>query len=177
MSLRAPQIARARQVQLDLSRNRAASPDALPALLAELSAEIGADRVGVLEPVDAHRPEARSRLVPVPAPSRAKAARAAEAKPARRSSSHASTGPTRLLPQPISLGRIARGAVALVDRQLFTIEEVHFVMRLDGIEWWTPSPVARDYARAWMVSGTTAAEGWVFVDRHTGEGWLQGWSE
>ena len=86
-------------------------------------------------------------------------------------------GPTRLLPEPVALGRIGRKSVVLVDRQLYTIEELGFVMRLDGVEWWTPSPTARDYLRAWMVSGGTAAEAWVYVDRQTGEGWLQGWSE
>jgi protein ImuB len=165
---RVPHIARARRVQLDLSRNRAASPDALPALLAELSAEIGADRLGVLEAVDAHRPEQRSRLVPVD-----RARRAPSAEPP----SGAPIGPTRLLPRPVSLGRFARGAVAMVDRQLFTIEEARFVMRLDGVEWWTDAPVSRDYLRARLVSSNAVAEGWVYVDRQTGEGWLQGWCE
>ena len=63
--LRLAQIVPAPQVQLDLSRAKAADPDSLPALLAELSAEIGEGRVGLLAIEDAHRPEAASRLVPV----------------------------------------------------------------------------------------------------------------
>ncbi|MEJ7731917.1 MAG: hypothetical protein WKG00_22245 [Polyangiaceae bacterium] len=174
---RVPHIARARRVQLDLSRNRAASPDALPALLAELSAEIGADRMGVLEAVDAHRPEQRSRLAPVDR-SRAGSAVDARGSPAPAASAAAAcVGPTRLLPRPVSLGRFARGAVAMVDRQLFTIEDARFVMRLDGVEWWTDAPVSRDYLRARLVSSSAVAEGWVYVDRQTGEGWLQGWCE
>lgn len=194
----ASRITRARRTQLDLSRDRAADPDSLPAILAELSAEIGADRVGVLEIVDAHRPEARSRLTPI------------TEEPAAACSSSAAPGggadeqgggapePVRLLAQPIPLGRVGRGAIVAVDRHLYAIERLCFVMRLDAVEWWTPTPASRDYARAWLVSGTpsgrpslprggdlrpprdgastsSCGEAWIYVDRSTGEAFLQGW--
>jgi len=104
----------------------------------------------------------------------------------------------RLLPKPIPLGRVGRGAIVAVDRQLFAIERMRFVMRLDGVEWWTASPASRDYLKAWLVSGPPqgkapgagralraseeaspcpAGEAWIYVDRATGEAFLQGWCE
>ena len=79
------------------------------------------------------------------------------------------------------MGKLARGAVGLVDRQLFAFDRVDFTLRLDGVGWWTRSPVARDYARAWLATGSPGAslcgEAWAYVDRSTGEGVLQGWLE
>ena len=186
LSLTASQIAPARRVQLDLSRERSADPDSLPALLAELSAEIGADRVGVLEVVDAHRPEARSRLAQVSTERRPAADPAPIGPPPE--------APARMLPRPIPLGQVGRGAIVAVDRQLFAIERMRFVMRLDGVEWWTATPVSRDYFKAWLASGPPtgggarpmtlgearpgpAGEAWIYVDRATGEAFLQGWCE
>jgi protein ImuB len=193
LGLVAAQIAPARRVQLDLSRDRSVDPDSLPALLAELSAEIGAERVGVLEIVDAHRPEARSRLVPVSEGQRR--AGGAPEPPCATEDPAAHEEPSRLLPRPIPLGRVGRGAIVAVDRQLFAIDRMRFVMRLDGVEWWTASPASRDYVRAWLVAGSgkgapggaargameaspcPAGEAWIYVDRTTGEAFLQGWCE
>lgn len=189
LRLAACRITPARKVQLDLSRDKSVDPDSLPALLAELSAEIGVDRVGVLEVVDAHRPEARSRLTPVGAVGEGRRAEGGdtEAPPFEL--------PVRLLPKPVPLGRVGRGAIVAVDRQLFAIERMRFVMRLDGVEWWTSQPASRDYLKAWLVSGppqgrgpgaargaegqspSPAGEAWIYVDRATGEAFLQGWCE
>jgi protein ImuB len=180
------QIVEAPRIQIDLSRDKAARPDALPALLAELSAEIGAERVGVLEVLEAHRPEARSRLVPV---HDTEARRAGVIEPSEAANPEAPPEPTRLLPTPIPLGKLAKGAVVAVDRKLFAVERLRFVMRLDGVEWWTAAPASRDYATAWLVAGETggrpgaekprplSTEAWVYVDRATGEGYLQGYLE
>ncbi|WP_437551248.1 DNA polymerase Y family protein [Sorangium sp. So ce367] len=205
----ASRIARARRVQLDLSRDRSVDPDSLPALLAELSAEIGQERVGILEIADAHRPEARSRLVPASgeaAMTRASAAARARAAADRGAAEQAGGAdapalePARLLAQPIPLGRVGRGAIVAVDRHLYAIERLSFVMRIDAVEWWTPTPASRDYARAWLVSGSpsgkaaparlgelrpprdgasasSCGEAWIYVDRATGEAFLQGWCE
>lgn len=187
-------IVPARRVQLDLSRDRAADPDSLPALLAELSAEIGAERVGVLEVVDAHRPEARSRLAPA-SPASTERRAAAPAAPSEEAQALVPPGPARLLPKPIPLGQVGRGAIVAVDRQLFAIERMRFAMRLDGVEWWTPTPASRDYFKVWLSSGAPqggggarsfaqgearpgpAGEAWIYVDRATGEAFLQGWCE
>lgn len=189
--LEVSQIVEARRIQIDLSRDKAVRPDALPALLAELSAEIGQDRVGVLEAMHAHKPEARSRLVPVRDLDQKRAP--AEAVDLEAAEDRDVPLPTRLFPTPVPIGRITKGAVVAVDSRLYAIESLRFVMRLDGVEWWTSSSASRDYGVAWLVPGATsgkAAAGpkgegasraaglaWVFVDRTTGEGYLQGWCE
>ncbi len=203
MRLRLAQIVPAAQVQLDLSRAKAADPDSLPALLAELSAEIGEGRVGLLAVEDAHRPEAASRIVPVTLGGEPKK------KVARREQlslpgawSHPKEPllpPVRLLPAPIPLGKVTSGGVAAIgdspkglaaggEPHLFAIERMEHLMRLDGVEWWTKTPASRDYARAWLASGdaqargkgptrAVCAEALVYVVRKTGEVFLQGWYE
>jgi protein ImuB len=201
VSLRVSQIVPAPKVQLDLSRDQAADPDSLPALLAELSAEIGADRVGLLTVEDAHRPEASSRLVPATlgAPAHKKRGAAAQLSlPGEWSQKKDPLPPpTRLLPAPIPLGKVLNGGVVAIgsgprpgaEPHLFAIEKLEHLLRLDGVEWWTRSPASRDYARAWLVSGgeeaargkgpakAAAAEALVYVVRKTGEMFLQGWYE
>ncbi len=171
MQLEAQLVTRAPRVQLDLSRDVHASPDALPVLLAELSAEIGPDRFGVLAIRSSYRPEARSALVPL-------AAHASQ----RRSLPNPPCGGagaslTRLLPLPQSLGsgRVAPGhLVACPAASAFEVARVQFDVRLDGVEWWTRTPVDRDYVRVWMTSGS-GGTGWIYTDRSTGESWLHGW--
>jgi protein ImuB len=203
--LRLAQIVPAPRVQLDLSRDQAADPDSLPALLAELSAEIGADRVGILSIEDAHRPEAQSRLVPATLGTERKGAARRE----QLSFAAAWTKkpdpippPARLLPTPISLGKVVKGGVVAIggargaggEPQIFAIEKLAYLMRLDAVEWWSKTPASRDYARAWLASGdeqgrlaratrskasakAACGEALVYVVRKTGEVFLQGWYE
>jgi protein ImuB len=187
--LEVSQIVPSKGIQIDLSRDKTVRPDALPTLLAELSAEIGQERVGLLEVLDSLRPEARSRLAPL-RDLDAQKRPAVEADPPLDGDTPLPE-PTRLLPKPLPIGRIAKNAVIAVDQRLYAIEELRFVMRLDGVEWWTRSPASRDYGLAWLVPGAAPgksggkAEGssrspalaWVYVDRATGEGYLQGWCE
>lgn len=195
LRLELSQITPARSVQLDLSRDVAVDPDRLPALLAELSAEIGAERLGTLEIVDAHRPESRSRLAP--------ADTTGLAEPTPQEEPGALADPTRLLPEPIPLGRVQEGSIITLEGRRYCVERLSFELRLHAVEWWTPSSVSRDYARAWLVErseprGPSAGrrgpgfgaplgdaspparpcgEAFVFVDRSTGEAFLQGWRE
>jgi protein ImuB len=184
-----PQIARRPRVQLDLGRDRGHDPDALPALLAELSAEIGPEHVGVLVEVDDHRPERRSRLAPVDLKRTHEKAASDDVSEQRE--------PTRLFVEPVPIGRVARGAVIAFERKLYTVARLDFTMRLGDIGWWTPSPVSRDYARVLLVPGEGAGstenislvgnnrgrkqpasgpvvDALVYVDRGTGEAFLQG---
>jgi protein ImuB len=98
---------------------------------------------------------------------------------------------------PIPLGKVAKGGVVAIgssargpggDPQIFAVEKLEFLMRLDAVEWWTKSPTSRDYARAWLASGgdergarskakAACAEALVYVQRKTGEVFLQGWYE
>jgi protein ImuB len=209
VTLSIAQIVPAPRVQLDLSRAQAVDPDSLPALLAELSAEIGPDRLGLLSVEDAHRPEAQSRLVPVTLDDAGKARSARREQLAfpgawsRRD--EAIPPPARLLPAPIPLGKVGGGGMVAIgdspkapseggDPHVFAIEALTHLMRLDGVEWWTRTPASRDYARAWLVSGseegrleraargktgvrTANGEALVYVMRRTGEVFLQGWYE
>lgn len=192
------QIVPAPKVQLDLSRDRAVAPDSLPALLAELSAEIGADRVGRLVVEDAHRPEAQSRLVAVTLGGENKGGGRREqlSFPGAWSRKAAPIPPpARLLPAPVLLGKVGKGGVVAIgdsprgpggDPQIFAIERLEFLARLDEVEWWTRTPSSRDYAKAWLVSGdegnkrrtkAACAEALVYVTRRTGEVFLQGYYE
>src|SRR5262249_41232345 len=117
LRLSIPQIARARRVQLDLSRDRAGSPDNLPALLAELSPEIGKERDRALAGVDAHRPEARSELVHVDLESTARPSPSTA-----RSSEMRRDEPMLLLSPPIPIGTLAKGAVVAVGGCLYAVE-------------------------------------------------------
>ncbi|MFO0587659.1 MAG: DNA polymerase Y family protein [Polyangiaceae bacterium] len=197
------EIARARRAQLDFARDAHADPNSLPALLAELSAEIGPDRVGVLQIQDGLRVESRSRLVPV------KEIDGRDAKGAEReeraSEPAALDGPpppdplcpARLLKTPISLGRAGSSVIA-VTGQLYVIEKRRFLARLDDVEWWTEHPCARDYFRATLSSGTApsgsrfamssftdasgasrgvSADALIYLDPRTEEAFLQGWFE
>jgi hypothetical protein len=132
LAIELSRITRAPEIQLDLSRSRAVSPDALPALVSELAAELGSDRVGLLAPLDDHRPERRSRLVGVHV---GEALRCGEAIASPRSAASRASGradrsrkarrgpqqqlalfapirpdePPRLLPEPVPLGHRVSG--------------------------------------------------------------------
>jgi protein ImuB len=155
--------------------------------LAELSADIGADRVGVLEASAAFRPESRSRFVPM---ANLEAKRSAPLSLDDIDQDNVPE-PTRLFAKPLPLGRITKGAVVAVEGRMYVIEHVRFAMRLDGVEWWTSDPASRDYGVAWFVAGPGTARvdagkatpqpartlAWVYVDRASGEGYLQGYCE
>lgn len=184
------EIARARKVQLDFARDAHADPNSLPALMAELAADIGPERVGVLALRDALRPEARAQLVPV----KDVDAEVAEAEPPAERDPMC---PARLLRTPISLGRAGSSVIA-VTGQLYVVERRRFIARLDDVEWWTDTPCSRNYFRATLSSGTVprsvqpaalaasaggapqrsvVSDALLFIDPRTEEAFLQGWFE
>ena len=146
-------------------------PGGMAVLLAELSAEIGTENVGVLAIDPDHRPEARTHLVPLSELSpRAKN----DAAPARAASDV--EFPTRLLPKPLPIEWTpgTRGTV-VIDNQLYTCVGSRRSMRFDRVDWWTESPLSRDYARVWLSCGKKNIEAWVFTDRHNGKTFLHGY--
>jgi protein ImuB len=184
--LRLSRVVRAHEVQLDLSRDVSVSPDALPALLSELSAEIGVERVGVLSVVDDHRPERRTQLTGMSGASMRQSLSVTESLFNRLDPGE----PTRLLPEPALLfhrggGRLEPGAIVFVGRQAFVVKRVVFDRRLDGAMWWSSSPCSRDYLRVTLshadgassAASAPAADAWIYVDRASGETMLQGWWE
>jgi len=145
-------------------------PRSMAVLLAELSSEVGADNVGVLELRGVHRPEARTQLVALDDISSSK-----KSKPAESVASDAEF-PTRVLARPVPLEPIPGEQFTVsIDNQLFTVRKTSHMMRLDPIEWWTSSPICRDYARVWLTSGRKNVEGWIFTDRQTGRTFLHGY--
>jgi protein ImuB len=126
----------------------------------------------VLHVADSHRPEAQSLLLPV-------------ALGGRRGDSDATSvhEPTRLLTQPLYIGKLEPGQLLSIDRDLFVVDRLRLHARIDRVEWWTSDPVSRDYAHAWLHtagrddSSHEHGEAWVFVDRATRRGYLHGWFE
>lgn len=190
-------------LQLDLSRASRVSPEALPALLSELSAELGAERVGMLTVEDDHRPERRSRLEwsNILSERRARVARRANTKAqANLTFSYPKPQePSRLLPTPVALGSIGTasksgnlgflksGGALAIESETFTIRSVQFDRRMDSVVWWTKVSPSRDYLRvelelpshAKKSAGESAATilAWIYIDKKTGEAFLHGFWE
>ncbi|MBK6518923.1 MAG: DNA polymerase Y family protein [Polyangiaceae bacterium] len=186
LEIRLSRVVRAPEIQLDLSRDVSVSPDALPALLSELSAELGEGCVGVLSSVDDHRPERRTALIGVheAAADRRRRAQGSLFEPAPLSASE----PARLLPEPAWVGSALEGErrvpalhpgqIVLVGGEGYVVQRVEFDRRLTGVGWWTDGVASRDYLRVTLSSShTSSAEAWVYADRRTGEVFLQGWWE
>lgn len=184
LRLEVPAIIRALGRQLELSRVSGGVTgqkglESLPVVLAELAADIGRERVGVLALADAHRPEKQAELVPAlpePGALRPKKPRR-EPLPVRRLRSLAGSrlgAPTRLLPQPVPLEVALRvGATLCIDHRLYTIERIGFVERLEAVEWWTSAPVARDYLRLWLTGTEGGLDALIYVDRQSGKRFMQ----
>ena len=169
VELRLSRVVRAPEIQLDLSRDVSVSPDALPALLSELSAEIGVERVGVLATVDDHRPEKRSQLVSPTQPIRVENRKAKISQLALFDCLHelGPAEPARLLPRPVPLGLTVDGGRRLsalrpkttlfIGKDVFTIQSVRFDRRIDGVAWWSKGVVYRDYLRVTLAAVQGAA--------------------
>jgi protein ImuB len=178
LRLEARAITRALALQLHLSRyaaglggNAARGPEILPVVLAELLADLGKDRVGMLRLEASHRPEKRSQLVPVtPATLASGSARPPEG--------DLRAAPTRLLAQPIPFNaRLQPGATVSIDHRLYSVGRVAFERRLTAVEWWTEAPVSRDYSRVWLEGASGGIEAVVYVDRNTGARMIQAFSD
>ncbi len=85
---------------------------------------------------------------------------------------------TRLVKRPRPLGTpLTVGASFGMGSELYTIESLRFIQRLDGVEWWTPTSTSRDYFWAWLKSPRGGAEALLFIDRNTQETFLQAWGD
>lgn len=174
--------AQPRQLELGLwGDNASHALDELPIVLAELAADIGEERVGVLRVVDSHRPELASELVPA---LRAMGRAAGSKKRTRRLQSlrvvTTAGAPElahrlkRLLSEPIAIEAPLRlGATLALGRRLYTIESLRFEQRLEAVEWWTGA-VNRDYVRVGLRGAEGVLEGLVYVDRESGKRYWQG---
>lgn len=193
LAIELSRIVKAPEIQLDLSRDVAVNPDALPAVLSELSAEIGSENVGVLEVMDDHRPERRSVLVGAASSEVEKKERSKPQLALFSADKLEPAEPTRLLAEPVSLGCTAEGgrrlsafqpgATVFVGCDAFVVEKISFDRRIDSVAWWTSKATSRDYLRVTLsqqpskVKKASTAEAWIFVDRKNGGVFLQGWWE
>jgi protein ImuB len=85
---------------------------------------------------------------------------------------------TRLIKSPRPLGTSLHiGASFGMGTELYTIEHLRFIQRLDDVEWWTPEATSRDYFWAWLSSPGGGAEALLFVDRQSGDAFLQAWGD
>jgi protein ImuB len=201
--LEVPKLTEALPRQLELGAllmgARSDAADELPIVLAELEADLGPERVGVLKKLDSHRPEHTSQLVPALKTDAGKAfakkangKRHSATRNADKSARKKSRAPlelattssaglppmlgrvTRLLPTPVPFEAPLRtGASVLFDHRLYTIDSVHFEHRLEAVEWWT-GPVHRDYVRIVLRGADSAFEALTYIDRDTGQRYLQG---
>lgn len=179
-----------------------ATPEALAVLLGELSADIGKRQFGLLRVGDSHRPEKLSLLQPIThqqlSTSRPRRQRGANAKSALNGAKVDSAGidsagvdnvsidsakgvalrtrssPSRLFRKPVPVhGSIRVGSLVSVGRQMFTIKSAQFERRLDFVEWWSEAAISRDYVRVWLEGSRQGIEALVFIDRSTGQRFLQ----
>jgi protein ImuB len=178
LSIAAALLTRATRVQLSLDDNQTtrADPRSMAVFLAEVSAEIGAENVGVLEVLPVHRPEARTKLAPLHGPRSKRKARAAQVPLFPAGASSDEEFPTRLLPEPVPLPVFTGEKLMVsIDHQLYAVEAKSHPVRFEAVEWWTASPMCRDYARVLLTSGNQSVWAWVFTDRNTGRAFLHGY--
>jgi len=132
---------------------------ALPRLVAELSAELGAHAVGVLSLVDTWVTTERSRLVPYRTSASQKSAHVSALVSAGEEMS-------RLLPTPKAVPRS-------------TLTHVRLVGRSEQVEWWKPGAKVYDEIVAFWQDRTGGKVGqgtaWVSLDGRTGDAFIRGW--
>jgi protein ImuB len=147
-TLRATELARAEGRNLELLSPEPRAERALPRLVAELSAELGPSRVGVLVLADTWVPDERTRLVRFGSP------------PERTLTPGVTSAiePTRLVPS------------RPVPRDAFV--PVRPLARIETVEWWRRAPRRRDLLAAWTSQERALA--WVEL-RDDGEASIKGW--
>ncbi len=179
LKLELPKLVPAVARQLELSQVfagvtvGAGADDEIPVLVAELSSELGEEKVGTLELLDSHRPEAKSKLGQSQfTPNAERPARLRKTEPSL--AEQAPEGaPTRLLSEPYELHAPLRVGVSVaIDRSLYTIEHLRFEQRLQNVEWWGHAPVTRDYVRLWLQGSSGGFEAVAYVDRDNGRRYL-----
>jgi protein ImuB len=151
-TLRATELARAEGRNLELLSPEPRADRALPRLVAELSAELGPSRVGVLALADTWVPDERTHLVPFgSAPERPRGPGIASA-----------LEPTRLVPS------------RPVPRDAFV--PVRPLARIEAVEWWRRTPRRRDLLAAWSMTSSEQERALAWVElRDDGEASIRGW--
>ncbi len=163
IELAATKLARTVERELDLLARETSGERALPLLIAELSADLGKEHVGILALENTHRSELRAKLVPV-----------GEKKNVMPICTHDDgPEPTRFLSEPISIEKVE------IEPKL------RLISRSAWIEWWKETEgsaaigerdaegSAHDWCTAW--SPQVGATAWIDVDLATGNKIIRGW--
>ncbi len=150
VTLRATVLARKDGRALDLFTPEAKADRALPRLVAELSADLGGDRVGTLALADTWVPEERSVIVPY------------GARP------------------PVVFATLVSNApepsrVIAPSEEMGDARPVRLLARVEAAAWWRLGVHSRDYVAAWSDSDARMA--WVEIDRATGRARVKGWMD
>lgn len=199
VSLQATHLTQHLSKQLSICGNARAPNEALALVLAELTSELGPERIGTLHLTPSHLADKSSTLRPPPAnvsyPMSSQLP-LTPSPPSTLQNTQITTPPalTRLLPTPVVLAdaQLTIPCTTSIDQ----FDGIHmttdrFDTRIDRVEWWLPNPVSRDYYRIWVSRtlpkntrydthhGSSPTEdgalAWVFRDRTRGGVWLHGW--
>jgi hypothetical protein len=82
--------------------------------------------------------------------------------------------PLRLLKKPLAVNASFKvGSALTLGRDLYTIESVEFVQRLESVEWWSDEETSRDYVRVWLRGRELGFAALAYVDRNSGKRFLQ----
>jgi hypothetical protein len=82
--------------------------------------------------------------------------------------------PTRFLKEPVPIhAALRKGADLAIGPRWYSIDKVAFTQRLDAVEWWSYSTVARDYLKLTLKNPEGVLDVLVYVDRQTGRRFLQ----
>lgn len=155
--LRAPTLVHKPQAVLSLFEAQPKAERALPRLVAELAADLGAEAVGTLVLGDSWVPEDRSRFVSL------EQAKTMTSKKRRRHLVSSVPEPTRILAEPETVPRES-------------VKVVRHLSRNEALEWWKQMPEdkrmrAVDHVYAWVAD----AAAWVEIDRRSGGARVRGW--
>jgi protein ImuB len=146
----------------------------LPILLSELESDLGQGKVGLLSVRSSHKPEERTSLGPVFWLNSRRSVRSRSLQVPAKELDRA----TRIFAHAWPLGApLARGQTLFWMQNLYTIEKLKFVERLDAVEWWAPVSASRDYFWAILSGPRGVLEALTYIDRRTGEGFLQGFCD
>lgn len=150
----------------------------LSLLVAELSADLKKEELGILKIEHSHRPEALSRLIPLFEGSKRRSS-----SPLLRAQPLPRPHPliermTRLLPEAKMLKiRLRVGECIAWGLQLYAIEKVQFIKRLEKVEWWCEQAASRDYFWVWLKGPVGSLEALFYIERRTQEVFLQGFGD
>jgi protein ImuB len=160
VTLRVTEMVERGATPLHLFVPEAKASRALPRLVAELEAELGPGRVGILALTNRWLPHERSRLIPIGSSPIAVPHVLASPDSPRGSLLSGAVEPTRLLVRPIPFGNGVEPKVRV---------------RQASVEWWTGEVRTCDFATAWIDS--IPAMAWVEIDARSRQAWIRGWMD